>query len=283
MKLVTEIAKVLGQFDLHDAEMNNISLLTSKVKLKPIAVGSSIPGVFHNETNTLIAQADDFFVSVLMAGQFGKDSAAYNQLIQLTSKIVTRVADSDDRPEDKWISGVHPMIKLTEIYAAANNRNPFFYDSSSSGSLVSLAEQYSSYAHSDVVARFFEGSLEKKCIELGIAVLGYDVTKSVSDNAVRAFFSNLLQDMPSHYFVARREQIVEIARRLASSVDLSRVLLDARDPSLSITEYVNRKSGSNHDAAQACVYLFNEKSFTELFDAIPENHASVEPESVLLY
>lgn len=267
MTTIRSISESLGRFGIDLPQCKDEADILKLVSLKPAAQGSSTPAIFAKNSEQLVARADDFFISVLLCKSNSGDYQQFSRLLKVADKLVERITEHYTETDLlAWAADVHPAVKLAYLYGELLRRDPLFYSNEDASVLVSLASGYSSTMTNVETNAFFEACVKSCALDLAICALDYDA-KSSSHDVNRAFFSYLLQSMPAHYYEARRDQVINIAKMLVNNNDLGSIAIDVRNPSVSIQEYVHRCSSTLNAGALACTLLFNEREFINLFES----------------
>jgi hypothetical protein len=273
MRLTQQITDSLANQGLDIERCLNDKDLLKLVGIRKPGDGSILPFVYLKNSDTTIARVDDFFISVLLAKAQSKDLPNFNEFFKVSAAAVSMMTSNElqlSLPQNNlWLENTHPAQKLAHIYYYLANQDPFFYSKKQSEFMVEMVSEYTSVLPPNQINKVFEEALKLNALEIAFPLMQYNVTSNDAD-VCRSFFTNLLRSMPSHYYLERKDEIIDIARRLVASHDLGKMPLDVRNPKVTVYDYVLRSSTEEKNPAQACVHLFNESSFTSLFDQMSQ-------------
>lgn len=271
MSIIQSINEHWAKLGLTIEQCKNESDVLKVVVVKRLNEDSNIPAVFSKANGAFIAQADDFFISVLLAKATTKEFGNFSKFFEVARTVVDRITQLDAQDYNpSWIGSVHPSVKLTQLYKQLLHADPFVYSKGLNDTLVSIGSDYSSTMSRAQTTEFLEAALGANALDLATCAMEYNA-KCHSADACRSFFAHLLQHMPAHFFKERRNEVIEIAKMLAAENNLQVMPIDTRNPTLSIHSFVLRCANGEQNAAQACVLLFNEQNFTSIFDSFADN------------
>lgn len=273
MKLAQQIADSFSNKGLNLFSCVDSKGLLQLVGVKKGAQNGLLPYVYLKETNADLGRADDFFLSVLLVKSLGKDSQNFQDLFKVASSVVSMITlmqsqESLSQNAD-WIVNTHPAIKIAHIYYQFEKSDPFAYNRDFAKNLVEMIDDYAAVIEPQVISQVFDEAVRLNAIDLALPLMQYNV-KTNDENVCRNFFSYLLRGMPSHYYHQRKEQIIDVAKLFVSSHHLEKLPIDIRNPKMTVFDYIMKSSVEEKNPANACVHIFNEKSFTDLFDSLEE-------------